>query len=730
MRSHSWIAMAVFVFLASFAATGVAAEFTPVALKVPEGYHVELAAAPPLVDYPIMANLDDQGRLYVAANSGENLSREDLEKQLPGFIQRLEDTDGDGQYDKSTVFVDQLTFPQGCLWHAGSLYVASSGALWKFTDNDDDGVADQREKLVGDFGYTGNAADIHGPFLGPDGRIYWCDGRHGHEIADKSGTLISKGKAARIFSCRTDGSDVQTFCTGGMDNPVEIVFTPEGEILGTVNLFYGGPRGDCLVHWQYGGVYPRKDYSQILEQEFTRTGDLLSEVVNFGHVAVSGLCRYEGDQWGSDNRGSIFITQFNTGRIVRVKLGDAKDTYAAEEIEDFLVAENHDFHPTDILQDKDGSLLVIDTGGWFRIGCPQSEIAKPDVRGAIYRIRRQPTSDSPETSPTAQATQIAAAQSHIWKLRRQESPESLEELIRYLGNEDPVVRQTAIRALLDWPNLDTNPALMTDLGHRVTSGTPAERRVAAWVLARWKGIAANEIPAVLNALTNDDISLEERHAIVLSLIMSGQREELNKALLAQDERVSNAAAIALEQLRRPTVAISDRHWLDIPAASQGKKLADSEKEQLLKLQADLPQGNPSHGQKLFSDARTACNKCHQVKGNGGQVGPDLTTIGRSRSRLDLLESILFPSATFARGFAPYTVLTDDGKVVSGIILGEGTDQIRLGIDKDQAVTLTSSQIEEIRASDISIMPKDLAKNLSNEELADLLAYLESLAAAR
>ncbi|RCS41524.1 hypothetical protein DTL42_23535 [Bremerella cremea] len=730
MRSLPLIAIAASTLFPFFAAPGLAAEFTPLALTVPEGYTVELAAAPPLVDYPIMANFDDQGRLYVAANSGENLSREDLEKQLPGFIQRLEDTNGDGQYDKSTLFVDQLTFPQGCLWHAGSLYVASSGALWRFTDNNDDGVADHREKIVGDFGYTGNAADIHGPFLGPDGRIYWCDGRHGHEIADKSGALVSKGKAARIFSCRPDGSDVQTFCTGGMDNPVEVVFTPEGEILGTVNLFYGAPRGDCLVHWQYGGVYPRKDYAQILEQEFIRTGDLLKEVVNFGHVAVSGLCRYEGDQWGNDNRGALFITQFNTGRIVRVKLGDANGTYQAEEIEDFLIADNHDFHPTDILQDKDGSLLVIDTGGWFRIGCPQSEIAKPDVRGAIYRIRRKPISESPEASPTTEATQIAEAQRQIWKLRRQESPESLKTLTGYLASEHSGVRQTAIRALLDWPNLETNTELMTKLVQHATTGEPAERRVAAWVLARWQGLEANDIPTVLDALANDKVSLEERHAIILNVIMSGQREALNKTLLAQDERVSKAAAIALEQLRRPTIAIADRHWLDIPAASLGAKLTDPERQQLLQLQADLPAGNAAHGQKLFSDARTACNKCHQVNGEGGQVGPDLTTIGRSRSRLDLMESILFPSATFARGFAPYTVLTDDGKVVSGIILGEGADQIRLGIDKDQSVTLTSPQIEEIRASEVSIMPKDLAKNLSHQELADLLAYLESLSGTK
>ena len=342
--------------------------FRPVPLKVPDGYVVQLAAAPPLVSHPLMACFDEKGRLYVAASAGRNLTRPELEKQLPNFVQRLEDVDKDGIFDHATTFADRMTFPQGCLWHGGSLYVASSGAIWKLTDRDDDGVADVREKLVGAFGYTGNAADIHGPFLGPDGRVYWCEGRHGHEIRNKQGKLVSKGKAARIFSCRTDGSDVQTFCTGGMDNPVEITFTPRGEMLGTVNLLYARPRGDCLVHWQYGGVYPRKDFARTLDAEFVRTGALLREVHNFGHTALSGLCRYHGNRLGDDFDGSLFVTSFNSNRVIQVFLKRSESSFVLGRAKDFAVSANKDFRPTDVLQDDDGSLLIIDTGGWVLRG--------------------------------------------------------------------------------------------------------------------------------------------------------------------------------------------------------------------------------------------------------------------------------------------------------------------------------------------------------------------------
>ena len=62
-----------------------------------------------------------------------------------------------------------------------------------------------------------------------------------------------------------------------------------------------------------------------------------------------------------------------------------------------MTCDDPDFHPTGLVEDADGSLLVIDTGGWFRIGCPTSQVAKPHVTGGVYRIRRKdaPKVDDP-----------------------------------------------------------------------------------------------------------------------------------------------------------------------------------------------------------------------------------------------------------------------------------------------------------------------------------------------
>ena len=89
---------------------------------------------------------------------------------------RLEDTNGDGKFDKQTVFAKNVMFPEGAMWLDGSLYVAAPPHIWKFTDTNDDGVADKEEIWFDGKTLTGCANDLHGPYRGPDGWIYWCKG--------------------------------------------------------------------------------------------------------------------------------------------------------------------------------------------------------------------------------------------------------------------------------------------------------------------------------------------------------------------------------------------------------------------------------------------------------------------------------------------------------------------------------------------------------------------------
>ena len=94
----------------------------PPRFSLPPGFVIEKVAGPPLVRYPLFACLDDRGRLFVAEGTGTNLPGPELLKQKKqlGRITMLEDTDGDGVFDKATTFADDLTFPTGS-WPAATV---------------------------------------------------------------------------------------------------------------------------------------------------------------------------------------------------------------------------------------------------------------------------------------------------------------------------------------------------------------------------------------------------------------------------------------------------------------------------------------------------------------------------------------------------------------------------------------------------------------------------------
>lgn len=396
----------------------------PPAHTLPAGFTLATVAAAPLVTHPIMGCLDDKGRLFIGDAVGVNWNKAQLEKNPPNRVLMLEDTNADGSFDKSTVFADKMTFPQGACWLNGSLYVCSPPSLWKLTDTNNDGIADQREEIVTGFDYTGNAADVHGPKRHPNGRLYWCHGRKGHVIRQKDGTPVHEGLASGIWSCKPDGTDIQWYSLGCADNPTGLAFTPEGDLIGTVNLYYSNPRGDTLMHWLYRGVYERPDQMKAIEG-LPRTLEKMPIIHNFGHVAVSGCTFWPSYQPTTKKQEprteNLMVTHFNTQRLVRMELTPSGSTYTTTEHE-FLKLNDPDIHLTDVIADpRDGSLLLLNTGGWFRIGCPSSLMAKPDLRGAIYRISPPKTAHAPAIaafSPLDLSKALSALQNDVPHPRR------------------------------------------------------------------------------------------------------------------------------------------------------------------------------------------------------------------------------------------------------------------------------------------------------------------------
>src|SRR5207245_5091501 len=145
--------------------------------------------------------------------------------------------------------------------------------------------------------------------------------------------------------------------------------------------------GDGLLHYVDGGVYAME---HLYLHEFMRTGPLLEAIRAYTAdlpPALCGLSRYRSASFGKEFENSFFATQYLLHKIVQYPLIRKGSTFQAEE-RDFLTSDNHDVHITDVLEDADGSLLFVDMGGWFTYGFLGSPLPKPEILGAIYRIRR------------------------------------------------------------------------------------------------------------------------------------------------------------------------------------------------------------------------------------------------------------------------------------------------------------------------------------------------------
>ena len=148
-----------------------------------------------------------------------------------------------------------------------------------------------------------------------------------------------------------------------------------------------------------------------------------------------------------------------------------------------------------------------------------------------------------------------------------------------------------------------------------------------------------------------------------------------------------------------------------------------QKAHLEELLSSMPKGDIRRGQAIFNSPKTACASCHKIGYVGGLVGPDLTSIGQARTERDLLESIVYPSASFVRSYEPMIVATKSGDEYSGVLRKDTQDEIVLATGANTDMRIARPDITEMRPGTVSIMPQGLDEQLSRQELSDLLAFL-------
>ncbi len=165
--------------------------------------------------------------------------------------------------------------------------------------------------------------------------------------------------------------------------------------------------------------------------------------------------------------------------------------------------------------------------------------------------------------------------------------------------------------------------------------------------------------------------------------------------------------------------------LGVPQTKAALK-ADPSPEEYARF-ARSARGDAARGQALFADPkRLACARCHKVRGEGSDIGPDLSDVAGKYPRDLLIESVLEPSRQIVEGYRPAVVATVDGRVLTGVVKAESADELTLVDAEGRRLTVRKADIEERRISDASIMPVGLASGLARQEFADLISYLETL----
>ena len=543
--------------------------------RVPPGFTVEKATPDGAVRFPMFAALDERGRLFVAESSGLDLYAEITAGTRKCRVSVLEDRDSDGRYESSRVFADGLVFPMGLAWRDGRLYVADPPDLVALEDRDSDGRADRRTAILTGFGHVDNGS-LHGLTFGPDGLLYMTMGMpDGYRLAAADGSHL-EGKSGALIRCRSDGSRPEVVCRGFV-NLVEVAFLPDGDAIGTDN-WYQQPEGgfrDALVHLVDGGLYP------YVPDEGTPqpvTGEPLPSISRFPAVALSGLERYRGTSFPAGYRGSLFSAQHNARRVGRHVLVPDGSSFRSED-SGFLTSEDPDFHPSDVLEDADGSLLVIDTGAWYVQHCPTGRIRASHSRGGILRVRRMGAAkpDDPRGLrigwaglPLGRLAGLLADPRHlvreragrelagrgaaaigplgdvlrgpdangkveaVWALSAIPAPAALSPLRSALFDSDEEVACAAARALAR----RADRASEGDLLRLLSAGRPRARLAAAEALARCGSLRS--LPALWRSLAaTPDRFLS--HALVHAAHRLADAEALQAALERPEPAVQGAA---------------------------------------------------------------------------------------------------------------------------------------------------------------------------------------------
>jgi putative heme-binding domain-containing protein len=179
----------------------------------------------------------------------------------------------------------------------------------------------------------------------------------------------------------------------------------------------------------------------------------------------------------------------------------------------------------------------------------------------------------------------------------------------------------------------------------------------------------------------------------------------------------NVLAAAAKLPASPTRDLFEGYLPEVP--NQERKLGSNPRPKAIL----AIHGDAELGEKIFWSKTVDCGKCHRVGDRGTPVGPDLSAIGKLRSREELLESLLSPSRRIEPKYAMYLAITADGQSVSGVLVKRDAASVVLRDGQGKEIAFAAKDIEALRPLPTSLMPDGQMASLTAQQAADLLAYL-------
>lgn len=553
--------------------------------RVLDGFRMDLLAAEPMIASPVAMAYDENGRAYVCEmrdypytdKAHHHRNQENPTDQPIGSVRLLEDTDGDGVFDKSTLFAEGLSWPTGVACWKGGVFVAATPDIWYFKDTDGDGKADIRRKVFAGFRKFNVQSVMNSLVWGLDNRIYGAGSSNGGQIR-----RAGRSEANPVMMTRNDfrfdpvTEDFELLSGGArfggtfddwghrflcdIRNPAQHVVLPQQYLARNPYLAVGSVLNDMAASGDQLPVFRISEpepWRVLRAKRWAGERDIImprSELVGAGVVtSSSGITSYRGSAYPEKYRGNVFVCECAGNLFYRLQLTPDGPTFKATRVDgnaEMVASTDNWFRPVNFVNAPDGTLHVMDM---YRENIEHPWSIPDDIHAAVdlengrdmgrlWRLT-PPNFTPPKPPRLGQATIL--------------------ELVATLENPNAWWRETAQRLLFERKDVSAAPAL-----HKMSQRglTPRARLHALWTLAGLNSLKGEDLLAALN----DAVAGVRENAVKLAEPRVGSAKLLDALLTLTpdpDAGVRLQLAFTLGDISDPRVA-------DALATIAGRDAAD------------------------------------------------------------------------------------------------------------------------------------------------------------